>query len=485
MSMARTGSVARFWVTAGVLCLSLVLGLIAGISPMLGLMAAIGLLFAAATIANVTLGLVLFTFVSFLATLSSGSGANLTKLAGLLLFGSWYLSRLVRGGRREVTLPKVHPIFWITCVAFVAWSAISAVWAYDSSTALSNTERFALLVVLIPVVLAAVRTRQQLLWVLAAYVVAATVSALYGFAVPNAAVPGRLTGTIGDPNEQAAVLVAAIPMALALARSLRGRQNLQAFCWLAIAICVAGIVATLSRGGLVSFGVMMLAGVIWGGRWRRVAVILLLVVGVGTVGYFAFAASSSAAHRVSSSNSDGRSDIWTIGLRMFRAHPVLGVGSGNFMVAERFFLQQPGLITDANLVIGAVPQPAQNVYLSFLAELGIPGLLIFVTILLSAFTCAWRAALIFKRRDMPDMELLARCLLLALVAMMTANVFLTDDYSKQLWLIIGLCPAVLALARSERFAAAEPARPAPPAPRALPEPVPLPLRSRPAPVPTL
>jgi O-antigen ligase len=478
MSVARTGSVARFWITVGVLCLSLVLGLIAGISPKLGLMAGIGLVFAAATIANVTLGLVLFTFISFLATLSNGSGANLTKLAGLLLFGSWYLSRLVRSQRRELTLPKVHPIFLITCVAFVVWSALSALWAYDSSTALANTERFALLVALIPVVLAAVRTRDQLLWVLAAYVAGATVSALYGFAVPNASVPGRLTGTIGDPNEQAAVLVAAIPMALALARSLRGRRELQLLCWMAILICVAGIVETLSRGGLVSFGVMMLAAVIWGGRWRRIAVVLVLVAAVGTVGYFAFAASSSAVSRVSSSNSDGRSDIWAVGLRMFRAHPLLGVGSGNFQVAERFYLHQPGLITRADLII-ITPQPAQNVYLSFLAELGIPGLLLFVTILLASFACAWRAALIFKRRDMPDMELIARCLLLSLVALMTANVFLTDDYSKQLWLIVGLCPAVLALARSERFAATERARPAPPVPG------PLPLRTLPAPVPTL
>ena len=96
MSAARTGPTARFWVTAGVLCLSLVLGLIAGINPKLGLFAGVGLVFAAATIANVTLGLVLFTFISFIAALSAGSGANLTKLAGLLLFGSWYLSRLVR-----------------------------------------------------------------------------------------------------------------------------------------------------------------------------------------------------------------------------------------------------------------------------------------------------------------------------------------------------------------------------------------------------
>ena len=71
----------------------------------------------------------------------------------------------------------------------IAWSALSALWAYDSGTALANTERFALLVVLIPVVLAAVRTREQLLWVLAAYVAGATVSALYGFAFPNASVP--------------------------------------------------------------------------------------------------------------------------------------------------------------------------------------------------------------------------------------------------------------------------------------------------------
>jgi O-antigen ligase len=477
MSAARTGPTSRLWVTAGVLCLSLVLGLIAGINPKLGLFAGVGLVFAAATIANVTLGLVLFTFISFIAALSAGSGANLTKLAGLLLFGSWYLSRLVRSQRRDLSLPRTPTIFVVACVAFIAWSALSALWAYDSGTALANTERFALLVVLIPVVLAAVRTREQLLWVLAAYVAGATVSALYGFAFPNASVPGRLTGSIGDPNEQAAVLVAAIPLALALVRSLRGQRGLQSLCWLAVVICVAGVLQTLSRGGLVAFAVMMLAAVIWGGRWRRVAVVMVVVAAVGVVGYFAFAASSTATSRVSSSNSDGRSDIWAIGLRMFRANPVLGVGSGNFQVAERFFLHEPGLISRADLII-ITPQPAQNLYLSFLSELGIPGFLVFVTILLSAFACAWRSALIFKRRDMPDMELVGRCLLLSLVAFMTSNVFLTDDYSKQLWLIIGLCPAVYALARSDRFAA-EQARSAaatsgPPPLRPLPAPVPVP-----------
>src|ERR1700677_4249323 len=102
----------------------------------------------------------------------------------------------------------------------------------------------------------------------------------------------------------------AFPVALALVRSVRGQRGLQALCWLAVVICVAGVLQTLSRGGLVAFAVMMLAGVIWGGRWRRVAVVMVIVAAVGVVGYFAFAASSTATSRVSSSNSDGRSDIW-------------------------------------------------------------------------------------------------------------------------------------------------------------------------------
>ena len=45
------------------------------------------------------------------------------------------------------------------------------------------------------------------------------------------------------------------------------------------------------------------------------------------------------------------------------------------------------------------------------------------------------------------MELLSRCVVLAIVAVLTAAVFVSSEYGKYLWLLLAVCPALLALAR--------------------------------------
>jgi peptidoglycan/LPS O-acetylase OafA/YrhL len=56
-----------------------------------------------------------------------------------------------------------------------------------------------------------------------------------------------------------------------------------------------------------------------------------------------------------------------------------------------------------------------------------------------------RAARRFERQGDTEMELVARCMVLAVVAFMSADFFLSGEFSKQLWLTFALCPAVLAL----------------------------------------
>jgi O-antigen ligase len=176
---------------------------------------------------------------------------------------------------------------------------------------------------------------------------------------------------------------------------------------------------------------------------------LLIVTAIGTVVYFAAIASQSALQRVTMSDTSGRADIWTVGWRMVQAHPLTGVGSGNFQAASIHYLEQPGSITSANLIVD-VPHVAHNIYLELLADLGIPGLIAFLGIVLASMGAAWRAAEEFRRAGRQDLELLARCLLLALVAFMAADFFLSGEFSKQLWLLLALAPATLAVARSPR-----------------------------------
>ena len=437
-----------------VLALAAGTGLVCGVSPKYGLAAALGIAFAITAFADLTRGLVIFACVSFLEALNGSAGggaASFMKIAGLLLFGSWYLGTLDPDRRAALRPRSVPPVFLIGCGALLTWSAMSVAWAETNGAAATATYRYALNMLLFPIVLASVRRREHLVWVLGGFVTGAVISTLYGFLNPASSANGdfgRLTGAVGDSNEQAAVLVAAIPLAIALMVGLRGRPVLRILSGLAALLCLAGVVNTLSRGGLIALAMSMVAAMFFGGQWRRWAVAAVVITAVGTVGYFIAIAPNSARNRVSSGDTSGRSDIWTVGWRMVQAHPLLGVGSGNFQAASIHYVQAPGTLRNANLIVD-VPHVAHNTYLEELAEIGVPGLLAFLTIVAAAVASAARAAWLFERAGLRDLEFMARALAIGLVGFLTADFFLSGEFSKQLWLLLALGPATLALAYAE------------------------------------
>ncbi len=457
------------------LAMSAAVGLAAGIKPSMGVAGAIGIAFSLVTISDVTAGLVLFTILSFLDVLNSSSSgsASFIKVAGLLLFGSWYAQRLVGTASTRGAVARIPANLLFCVVALALWSAVSATWAESSSVALTSTMSFVLNMLLLPIVMVAVRRREHLHWVLAAFLMGAIISTAYGFISPAAtgSVEGRLAGGIGDANEQAAVLVAAIPIALALGNAMR-RPALRLLAWGGGVFCLIGVFTTLSRGGLIALGCVMVAAVGFGGRWRGKAAVLLAATLLGTVTYYFAIAPLAARQRVTSATTSGRSDIWRVGWRMVEAHPIIGSGSGNFQEAAIHYVQGIGNLTSANLIVN-VPHVAHNVYLEMLADLGIPGLLAFVGVAGFSMLAVARAARRFERQDDREMELVARCMFLALVAFMSADFFLSGEFSKQLWLTFALCPAVLALSHAPGAARDAPAGP----PDRAPEPA---YRSQPA-----
>ena len=116
------------------------------------------------------------------------------------------------------------------------------------------------------------------------------------------------------------------------------------------------------------------------------------------------------------------------------------------------YLDRPGTITAAFYIVDT-PLVVHNIYLEQLADVGIPGLLILLCIFVAAVAAALKAAHIFERIGDRGLELLSRCVVLALIAFLTADFFASELPSKQLWLVIALCPALLALASSQAAAA--------------------------------
>ena len=216
-------------------------------------------------------------------------------------------------------------------------------------------------------------------------------------------------------------------------------------------LCAAGIFLSLSRGGLVALAFALVARDLRGGRrWRLQALALVVVVAVGAFAYFGFYADSTAVNRVTSFGSGtGRTDIWTVGWRMVQAHPVLGVGVGNYRTSSVHYLLQPGALQRDEFIVDT-PKVAHNTYLQVLAELGIVGAVLFISIIGFSLLCILRAARIFERLGDRTMELMSRALLVALSGVLAADFFISEEFSKQLWLLLGLGPAVLGIATSAR-----------------------------------
>jgi O-antigen ligase len=431
---------------AGVAVICLMVGLVTGASPKYGALAAIGIVFAAVVMANLTAGFVAFTSLSFLDLLSSNGSFSGTKLVGLILFASW-VARLATRDRNELAeFVADNTALFVAMCALLVWSALSYFWAYSPATALSGTTRYALNMLLLPIGFAAVRTRRHVVWVLAAYVAGAAFSALYGLASPSAAgYTGRLTGSIGDPNAEATVCAASIPLVVGLMVWFRNSARVKLVGLIALGILFGGLFTSVSREGLVALAAVLVGAVIFGGRWRGRAAVLLVLGVVATGGYFFVLAPLSAQQRVTSADTSGRSDLWTVAWRVAQAHPLLGVGLDNFILVEGQYINKPGAVKALYIIVK--PRVAHNAYLEALVDLGVPGLLALLAVLGCALSAAVRATWLFERAGNTEMEVIARATVLAVIAVFTSQLFVSSGYAKYLWLLLAVCPVLLSLAR--------------------------------------
>lgn len=427
------------------------LGALAGASPLLAVAAVVGAGFITLTIVNVRLGLCLFTVLAFvdLLPVPLGPVVSFTKLAGFILALSWLVS-IVYGKSSGRGLLDDQPGAVLLVAAFVAWATATSAWALSPGTALGAAGRYGLDALLFVIACGVLRTRRDVAWIVGAFVAGAAMSAAYGIAVPPSSSGSedvaRVSGTVGDPNEFAALLVAALPLAIALAAGHGWHRRLRALGAGAAALSVAGILLSVSRGGLVALAVVLIAGLVLAGRWRaKLLLIVPLVVGA-SAGYLL--SDPGALQRLTTGNAGtGRTDLWTVGLRIVADRPVQGVGAGNFADATINYLLRPGVLPRSDL-IDNTPKVAHNMYLEVLADLGLPGALLFACLIGVAFACGLRAARGFARQRDGPMEMIARAWLIGMAGMLAADAFLSAEFDKQLWLMLALGPALLAVARA-------------------------------------
>jgi O-antigen ligase len=348
---------------------------------------------------------------------------------------------------------------------FFGLALISSYWAESPVRAVDTAWRYLLNMLLFLIVYTAIRERKHVTWLAWSWLAGATfatVPALLNPPTYEDDLTVRISGTIGDPNELAALLVAGIAFAVALTFTSKDNPLLRLGAIGAVFLFLFGIFYTVSRGGLIALCVAAIAACLMTGRYRVHATIVAVLTTLFVVLYFASFAGVDARDRVTTvQGGSGRTDIWKIGWRMVEDKPVLGVGSGNFNVSSKHsLLISPGAIERDEFIIDT-PKVAHNSYLQVLAELGVVGLVLFLSIICFSITVALRAARWFGRAGDTAMEVMARGSVIALVGILAADFFITEQYGKQLWLLLGLGPALYGVARRSYPEAVEEKKPEP------------------------
>ncbi len=362
-------------------------------------------------------------------------------LAGALAIGLYLIDR---GDARSAAGVFVSTTRYV--IALLAWMALStpgSVWPGNSFELLFDN--FLKTVVMYLVIAGSVRGvrdvhRLAITYLACATIYAAVVLARFDLGSGDAWRLGRLY--YYDANDFATLAVSAMPLAVYLLHA--GRRMLErALAGASLALLVLAFVYTGSRGGFIAliataaFIVLRYNGIAL--RWRAAATALAAIV-------LLFAASDQYWKQMSTIVSDadynrteesGRLQIWRRGVGYMLDYPVFGVGPAGFQAAEGRLSPHA---SRQQFGIGVRWNAAHNSFIQAGAELGIPGLLLFAAIIVSAFRMLNRVA---RSRTSPRPRdraaaQLTQALTASLIGFVVGAFFLSLAYSEMLYTLVAL-----------------------------------------------
>ena len=438
-ALARSLSGAGRGILLLALLVGIAFGLLAAAAPHLALLALAALIAVTIVARSLLAGLALFVVLTFPEQLPGalGVGSTLAKPLGLLLIASWLLVIVADRDRQVPFLPRDAPVVTVALVGLLVWALASAIWAENSATTISSAARLAQLVALVFITYSAVRRERDLLVLSVTVIIAAVITS--GYALANGTLKaGRLTGGLFDPNTLAANVVVASILVLFLFALFR-RASIRLGLAMCAVVLGAAFVQTQSRSGLIAVAMAAFVAIAVAGPIRGRVTVMVFAVTAIALSYYVVAAPPQFKQRVSSIVAGGqasplREDTWQIALRMSRDHPVTGVGFGNFRVAEASYFAGT-LNVQGVASLRRYELAVHNSYLEFLAELGLIGLALFAIVI---GTTIGGALAVVARDKSPHRRFWAGAMVAATAALLASQIFISGQYSKQFWLLLGM-----------------------------------------------
>jgi len=274
----------------------------------------------------------------------------------------------------------------------------------------------------------------------------------------------RLEGAVGEMNRFAQVMLMLVPLALMQAWNESSRA-LKLLALAAMFFAGVGVVLTFSRGAAIGFVIllvfMLLLRVI---KFKQLLLLLLLglllmelapsystrLLSIESItGVFN---PDTATSQLTENSPDGairgRLTVMAAAAQVFAAHPLFGVGPGNFKFYARAY---------SNDVLAlrylTTNREAHSLYLAILADTGLLGFIPFMMMLLVTL----RSLFLISKSSLVenDMKNMARGLMLALIAYMATGIFLHFSYVRYFWIILAIASSASYLGQRELQAAKE------------------------------
>jgi O-antigen ligase len=241
-----------------------------------------------------------------------------------------------------------------------------------------------------------------------------------------------------DVNDLALLFIVTIPFAFFMMRESTKLQRL--FLLAAMALMVIGIIKSASRGGFLGLVVISFFLLLRASKQARkyafaalVGGAILFVIAAPTAYWARITTIFSLEKDYNLTDQRGRQQVWGNGLKMIVAHPLTGVGINCFPIAHADF-------SGTNINISP-----HNSFLQIAAELGIPGIILFLAIIGTALVAARRVRrLTLERKLAEDMWWLASAIEVSLIGFIVSASFLTHAYSPIFCFLTGISAALVA-----------------------------------------
>jgi len=316
------------------------------------------------------LSIILIFTIPFKEAIAIPGIGSVSLIVGALVIPLWLFTVLATGKIR-----KPSP-FVISAIVFFLWNFASLIWTLEGDKTMDRAMAFIRMAFLVWFIWDLFTTRAGILRGFQAYILGAWVSIgsiIFNFingveAYRNA--NGRVSASGFDTNEIGLILAMGMPIAwyLIIAKDYKPHSAtiLRYINYAYIPATLFAIFLTASRGSLIATfpALLFVIGTFNRlGRFQRIIIGIMIVAALfvlqGYIPESSLERISTTGQELSSSDLNGRTDIWRDGFDIFADHIFLGTGAGTFR---------------AVIESGKAPH---NTALALLADLGIIGFLLF------------------------------------------------------------------------------------------------------------